>query len=50
MGMVMLYRQEKIILYQGDMSAERQEREDATYLGNDSFFKKNYDSKILKIQ
>lgn len=50
MGMVMLYRQEKIILYQGDMSVERQEREDATYLGNDSFFKKNYDSKILKIQ
>ena len=45
MGMVMLYRQEKIILYQGDMSADREEKADATYLGNDKFFTKNYRTK-----
>ena len=48
MGMVMLYRQEKIILYQGDMSADRQEKADASYLGNDKFFTTNYDMKMLK--
>ena len=50
MGMVMLYRQEKIILYQGDMSPEREEKADASYLGNDPFFSKNYDRKFNKIQ
>ncbi len=48
MGMVMLYRQEKIILYQGDMSADRLEKADATYLGNDKFFTDNYDKKLLR--
>ena len=48
MGMVMLYRQEKIILYQGDMSADRLEKADATYLGNDKFFTDNYDKRLLK--
>lgn len=47
MGMVMLYRQEKIILYQGDMSAEREERANSNYLGNDEFFSRNYDKKFL---
>ena len=50
MGMVMLYRQEKIILYQGDMSPDREEKADATYLGNDPFFTKNYDKRKLKTQ
>ena len=48
MGMVMLYRQEKIILYQGDMSVDRLEKADATYLGNDKFFTDNYDKRLLK--
>ena len=48
MGMVMLYRQEKIILYQGDMSADRLEKANAEYLGNDKFFTDNYDKKMLK--
>ena len=48
LGMVMLYRQEKIILYQGNMSADREEEADATYLGNDAFFTKNYDNRFLK--
>lgn len=47
MGMVMLYRQEKIILYQDDMSAEREERANSNYLGNDEFFSRNYDKKFL---
>ena len=46
MGMVMLYRQEKIILYQGDINAERFEKASASYLGNDDFFKRNYDARI----
>lgn len=48
MGMVMLYRQEKIILYQGDMSAEREEKANLNYLGNDKFFTDNYDKRFLK--
>lgn len=47
MGMVMLYRQEKIILYQGNISAQRQEEADSTYLGNDEFFSRNFDKKFL---
>ena len=48
MGMVMLYRQEKIIQYQGDMSAEREEKANANYLGNDKFFSRNYDQRMLR--
>lgn len=48
MGMVMLYRQEKIILYRGNISAERQEKADASYLGNDDFFTKNYHDRFSK--
>ena len=40
LGMVMLLREEKIILYQGDMSRTKQE-EDKDYLGNDPFFNVN---------
>lgn len=46
MGMVMLYRQEKVILYQGNISADRQEQANASYLGNDDFFKRNYDTRM----
>ena len=48
MGMVMLYRQEKIILYQGNPSADREDEADANYLGNDDFFKKNFDRRFNK--
>lgn len=41
-GMVMLYRQEKIILYKDSLNARAQEEADSSYLGNDSFFKRNY--------
>lgn len=43
MGMVMLYRQEKIIMYQGNISADREIKARADYLGNDKFFSRNYD-------
>ena len=42
MGMLMLLREDKMITYQGNISKERQERESASYLGNDPFFSRNY--------
>ena len=42
MGMVMLYREEKMIMYQGNISADREEKASADYLGNDPFFTNNY--------
>lgn len=41
-GMLMLLREDRIILYQGKISREKQEKADSSYLGNDSFFKNNY--------
>ena len=46
MAQVMLYRQEKIILYQGDMSRTVNNYEDKDYAGNDDFFTQNYDEKF----
>ena len=42
LGMAMLYREEKMILYQGNPSADKEEKADASYLGNDPFFSRNY--------
>ena len=47
LGMVMLYREEKMVLYQGNPSRDK----DATpkdYIGNDPFFTNNYDKKFKK--
>jgi hypothetical protein len=41
---LMLYREEKMILYQGDVSKSK-DRIPADYKGNDDFFTKNYDNK-----
>ena len=41
---LMIYREEKMILYQGDMS--KANRKPSTYLGNDPFFKANYDERF----
>lgn len=38
---LMLFREEKMILYQGDPS-KNSKREDKDYLGNDQFFSRNY--------
>ena len=45
-GMVMLYREEKMILYQGNPSRDTDEIP-ADYLGNDPFFTRNYNQKNL---
>lgn len=42
MGMLMLFREDKMIAYQGEVSKEKQERASASYLGNDPFFERNY--------
>lgn len=47
-GMVMLYREEKVILYNGNIGRNRLNKARVGYLGNDPFFKKNYDDKITK--
>ena len=47
LGMVMLYREEKMVLYQGNPSRDK----DITpkdYIGNDPFFTNNYDNKFSK--
>ena len=41
-GMLMLLREDRIILYQGKVSKEKQESANSSYLGNDPFFKRNY--------
>ena len=41
-GMLMLLREDRIILYQGKVSKEKQEAANYSYLGNDPFFKRNY--------
>ena len=38
----MLLREDRIILYQGKVSKEKQEAANSSYLGNDPFFKRNY--------
>lgn len=43
MGMLMLLREDRMIIYQGDVSKEKQERANNNYDGNDLFFKRNYD-------
>ena len=45
LGMVMLLRQEKIILYNGDLSSTSREKVSSDYLGNDKFFTDNYDNR-----
>ncbi len=42
LGMVMLYREEFMILYQGNISEDREEKYNSSYLGNDDFFTRNY--------
>ena len=41
-GMLMLLREDRIILYQGKVSKEKQDAANSNYLGNDPFFKRNY--------
>jgi hypothetical protein len=45
-GMLMLYRQEKIILYQGDMNKTIDEERYKDQAENDEFFTENYDRRF----
>jgi len=47
LGQLMLFREEKIILYQGDVKGHRMS-EDADYAGNDEFFLENYDKRFTE--
>lgn len=42
MGMLMLLREDKMILYNGEINKDKEEKAKAGYLGNDSFFERNY--------
>ena len=46
MGMLMLLREDKMILYQGNINREKEEKSSASYLGNDPFFRNNYDARF----
>lgn len=41
MGMLMLYREDKMILYNGDISKSKEDEANSSYLGNDPFFNFN---------
>ena len=42
LGMLMLYREEKVILYGSRLNAEDSEKADKSYLGYDDYFSRNY--------
>lgn len=46
MGMVMIYRQEFIIKYGGELNKESREVSSRDYLGNDKFFTRNYEDRL----
>ena len=47
MGMLMLYREDKMILFSGNPS-KAQEQQNSSYAGNDPFFANNYDTRFKK--
>ena len=47
LGMVMLYREEKMVLYQGNPSRDK-DTTPMDYIGNDPFFTNNYDKRFKK--
>lgn len=42
LGMLMLYREEKVILYGSKLNADDAEKADKSYLGRDDYFSRNY--------
>ena len=47
-GMLMIYRQEKVILYQGDMTKTIDEDKYKDQAENDEFFTENYDRRFTQ--
>jgi hypothetical protein len=48
LGMLMLLREAKLILYQGGTGEKEYNSKDKNYLGNDDFFSRNYDERFRK--
>lgn len=49
MGMLMLLREDRMILYQNDVSKSKDYDPGKDYTGNDDFFEKNYNNKSKKL-
>ena len=48
LGMLMLYREEKMVLYGGNLQKEQEVP--TNYLGNDEFFSTNFDNRFMQLQ
>ena len=46
LGMLMLLREDKVIMHQGNFSKAKEDVTDRHYLGNDPFFSDNYDKRL----
>lgn len=46
LGMLMLLREDKVIMHQGNFSTAKEDTADRNYLGNDPFFNDNYDKRL----
>lgn len=49
MGMLMLLREDKMILYNGEVNKEKDEKARSNYLGNDSYFERNYNAAVARV-
>lgn len=49
MGMLMLLREDRMILYKGEVNKEKEEKARSGYLGNDSFFERNYNAALSRV-
>lgn len=48
MGMLMLLREDRMILYKGEVSKEKEEKARSGYLGNDDYFDRNYKAALAR--
>lgn len=48
LGMLMLYREEKMVLYGGN--PQKEQEVPSSYLGNDEFFSTNFDNRFIQMQ
>ena len=48
MGMLMLLREDRMILYKGEVSKEKEEKARSGYLGNDNYFERNYNAAMAR--
>lgn len=46
MGMMMLYRQDRMIVMGGDLTGNKQRQSRKDYIGNDDYFTRNYDQRF----